>query len=54
MVPDVFPEGVQFVERMMGLHGACVPSALEALRDFRTVKGEMGRATLNHKFVSQL
>ncbi|KAF8894282.1 hypothetical protein CPB85DRAFT_1330059 [Mucidula mucida] len=54
MVPDVFPEGVQFVERMMGLHGARVPSALEALCDFRTVKGKISRATLNHKFVSQL
>ncbi|KAF8882648.1 hypothetical protein CPB85DRAFT_1339423 [Mucidula mucida] len=53
MVPDVFPEGIQLVERMMGLHGARVPSASEALRDFRTIKGKLSRATLNHEFVSQ-
>ncbi len=39
---------------MMGLHGARVPSASEALRDFRTVKGKLSRATLNHDFVSQM
>ncbi|KAF9043528.1 hypothetical protein BDZ89DRAFT_1128232 [Hymenopellis radicata] len=54
MVPDVFPEGIQLMERMMGLHGERVPSASEALRDFRTIKGKMTRAMLDHKFTSQI
>ena len=38
MAPDVFPEGILLLDKMMGLNGHSVPTAAEALSELRLIK----------------
>lgn len=46
MAPDVFPDGIRLLDKMMGLNGQSVPTAAEALSELRTIKAPLNQDAL--------
>ena len=46
MAPEVFPEGIHLLDKMMGLNGHSVPTAAEALTELRLIKTRLNEDAL--------
>lgn len=44
MAPEVFPDGILLLDKMMGLNGHSVPTAAEALSELRLIKIRLNQA----------
>lgn len=54
MAPDVFPEGICLVDKMMGTNGQSVPTASEALSELRIIKTRLNEDALQFYFPGSL
>lgn len=46
MAPEVFPEGIQLLDKMMARNGCSVPTAAEALSELRLIKTRLNEHDL--------